>query len=263
MTFLEEIAAARGRRVEEARVRIPLESLRDRCASLGPARPALDRLAQWPAARRAVIAEIKRRSPSKGPLAPGLDAAALARAYHGAGAFAISVLTEPDYFGGSLSDLGAVRAAVDVPVLYKDFVADPYQLWEARAHGADLVLLIVALLGERTGEYVRLAREVGLEPLVEVHGAGELDTALAAGSRLVGINNRDLRTFRVDLAVSRELLPRLPEGVFGIAESGLRGPEDLDDLAACGARAFLIGESLVTSADPGGTLRRFVEKGAA
>lgn len=260
MTFLEEIAASRLRRVREAEERIPLDFLQARCGRL-PSRDALSRLEAWPAGRRAIIAEIKRRSPSKGPLAPDLDAVSLGKAYEEAGAFAVSVLVEPDYFGGDVADLGAVRGAVDVPVLYKDFVSDPYQVWEAKSRGADLILLIVALLGPRTADYVRLSREVGLEPLVEVHDAEELTLAVDCGARLVGVNNRDLKTFRVDLGVSRELLPRLPKGVCGVAESGLRTPSDLDDLGGFGARAFLIGESLVTSPDPGVALRAFVERG--
>ena len=168
------------------------------------------------------------------------------------------MLTEPDHFGGSLADLGAVRAAVDVPVLYKDFVVDPYQLWEARAHGADLVLLIAALLGEGTAEYVAAAREIGLEPLVEVHDGLELEIALRSGARFVGVNNRNLKTFHTDLAVSRELLPRIPAGIFGVAESGMRTAGDLDDLARAGAAAFLIGEALVTAEDPGAALTALV-----
>jgi indole-3-glycerol phosphate synthase len=146
MTFLERIAESRQRRVDEARRSVPAASLRDRCARLPAARDPLGRLAEWPADRRAVIAEIKRRSPSKGPLRPDVDPVAVASSYERAGAFAVSVLTEPDHFGGSLEDLQAVREAVSIPVLYKDFVVDPYQLLEARAHGADLVLLLVSLL---------------------------------------------------------------------------------------------------------------------
>ncbi len=263
MTFLDRIARDRRARVEEARLREGEAALRRKAAERQPARDVFALLEGWGASRRAVIAEVKRRSPSKGPLRPDLDPAELARAYEGAGAFAISVLTEPDHFGGSLSDLTAVRAAADVPVLYKDFVVDPYQLWEARAAGADLVLLIVALLGPETSRYVGLAAEAGLTPLVEVHDGPELDAALDAGARLVGVNNRDLKTFRTDLGVSRELLARLPAGVLGVAESGLRGPEDLEDLAAFGARAFLVGEALVREPDPGAALRRFVERGGA
>jgi len=260
-TFLDRIAADRRRRVEAARQAVPEAELRLR-RTPGATIGAYERLLRWPAGRRAVIAEIKRRSPSKGPLRPDLAPAELARAYAAVGALAISVLTEPDHFGGSLADLDAVRAAVDVPVLYKDFVVDPYQLWEARAHGADLVLLIAALLGEATAEYAATARELGLEPLVEVHDGAELELALAVGARFVGVNNRNLKTFYTDLAVSRELLPRLPAGIFGVAESGLKSAADLDDLARSGARAFLIGETLVTAPEPGAALAKLVERGA-
>jgi indole-3-glycerol phosphate synthase len=220
------------------------------------------RLAVWPEDRRAVIAEIKRRSPSKGLIRPGLDAVDVGRAYAQNGAFAISVLTEPDHFGGSRADLAAVRDAVDVPLLYKDFVVDPYQIWEARAGGADLVLLIVAVLGDQTAEYVGFAREAGIEPLVEVHSGPELDVALAAGATVVGVNNRDLRTFVVDLAASRELLPRIPPGVIAVGESGLRNSADIDALAHAGAHAFLIGETLLRAADPGRALAELVGGGS-
>jgi len=219
---------------------------------------AVSRLADRSRPGHAIIAEIKRRSPSRGDLRPDLDPVALARAYEEAGAAAISVLTEPGRFGGSFADLEAVARAVGVPVLCKDFVVDPHQIRLAQAAGAALVLLMVSVLGESTPEYVRLALEAGLEPLVEVHDEAELDTALAAGARLVGINNRDLRTLEVDLAVSRRLLPLLPDGVVGVAESGLSRPEDLADLARMGAGAFLIGEALLAAPDPGAALRRLV-----
>ncbi len=260
MSVLERIVEARRRRVDEARERVPLDFLWARCGRRP--RDVGARLEGWPRSRRAVIAEIKRRSPSRGDLRPGLDPAALARSYEAAGALAVSVLTEPDFFGGSLDDLRAVREAVDLPVLRKDFVVDPYQVWEAAAWGADMVLLIVALLGDRTREFVDLARYAGMEPLVEVHGEAELDTALASGSRLVGINNRDLLTFRVDLGVSRRLLARMPAGVTAVSESGLRTPGHLDALERLGARAFLIGEALVTAPDPAGALARLVEREA-
>lgn len=261
MTFLDTIAESRRRRVAEARAREPLEALRERAQCRPPALDPLARLEALPETRRAIIAEIKRRSPSKGSLRPDLDPAAVARQYEAAGTAAISVLTEPDHFGGSVADLEAVRAAVGLPLLYKDFVLDPYQLWEARAAGADLVLLIVALLGAQTARYVGLAAEAGLTPLVEVHDGPELAAAVASGARLVGVNNRNLKTFEVDLGTSRDLLPRLPPGVAGLAESGLKTPEDLDGLVPFGARAFLIGEALVREPDPGAALRRFVERG--
>jgi indole-3-glycerol phosphate synthase len=203
-----------------------------------------------------VIAEVKRASPSAGAIRAGLDASAQARAYAAAGAAAISVLTDGPGFGGSLADLAAARAAVDVPLLRKDFVLDRYQLLEARAHGADAALLIVAALD--AGALRRLldaCGELGLAALVEVHDAPEVDLALAAGARIVGVNNRDLRTFRVDLAVSEALLPRLPRGVRGVAESGVRTAEDARRLRRAGAANLLVGEALVRAEDPGALLR--------
>lgn len=261
LSFLERIVRDRCQRVLEARRRLSVEELRDQAHNRAPAIDVPARLAAWPEDRRAVIAEIKRRSPSKGPIRPGLDPADVGCAYVRNGAFAISVLTEPDHFGGSPAHLSAVRDVVDVPLLYKDFVVDPYQIWEARACGADLVLLIVAVLGEQTAEYVGLAREVGLEPLVEVHSGQELDVALAAGATVVGVNNRDLTTFTVDMAVGRELLPRIPAGVMAVSESGLRSSSDLDALARAGAHAFLMGERLLTAADPGKALAELVGGG--
>ncbi len=261
-TILDRIVTVRRRRVAEAQEKVPLEFLWDRCGRGRRGEAPRDRLAAWPAGRRAVIAEVKRRSPSKGDLRPDLDPAALGRAYAEAGAFAISVLTEPDFFGGSLEDLRAVREAVEIPVLRKDFVVDPYQVWEARAWGADLVLLIAAVLGPRLGEFVDLCRIVGVEPLVEVHDEGELDLALVSGARFLGINNRNLATFEVSLDVTRRLLPRIPDDRVVVSESGLRSAADLDELEALGVRAFLIGEALVTAPDPGEALRRLVERGA-
>lgn len=261
-TSLRSIAADRRRSVTEARRLTPLSTLWEPARDRGPARDVPALLRERVGAGHAVIAEIKRRSPSLGPIRPGLDPAGLARDYEAAGAFAVSVLTEPDHFGGDAAHLAAVREAVGIPVLYKDFVVDPYQLWEARAAGADLVLLIVALLGIETGRYVRLAREVGLEPLVEVHRAAEVETALEAGVRILGINNRDLDTFATDLAVSRRLLPGIPDGVVVVCESGLRRREDLDGLAAAGADAFLIGEALLRAPDPGAALTDLVGGGA-
>lgn len=261
--FLRTIAADRRRSVAEARRRVPLSTLWEAARAHAPARDVPALLRSRTDAGHAVIAEVKRRSPSRGPIRPDLDPAEIARAYEAAGAFAVSVLTEPDHFGGHVTHLAAVREAVSIPVLYKDFVVDAYQLWEARAAGADLVLLIVALLGVDTGSFVRLAREVGLEPLVEVHTLGELETALAAGARLVGINNRDLDTFVTDISVSRRLLPAIPEGVVAVSESGLRNRRDLDELAACGAHAFLIGETLLRAPDPGVALAELVGSSGA
>ncbi len=261
MSRLDAIVQARRRRVAAARERVPLEFLWERCGRARQGPDPWERLRTWPTGRRAVIAEIKRRSPSRGALRPDLDPAELARAYARAGAFAVSVITEPDFFGGSLEDLEAARRAADVPLLLKDFVVDPYQVWEARARGADLVLLIVSVLGRRTQAFVDLCFHAGVEPLVEVHDEAELELAVRSGARFVGINNRNLSTFRVDTAVSRRLLPRVPPRAAAVSESGLRSPADLDRLEAAGARVFLIGEALVTAPDPAAALRRFVERG--
>jgi indole-3-glycerol phosphate synthase len=210
----------------------------------------------------AVIAEVKRSSPSKGALAAIADPAALAADYEEGGARVISVLTERRRFGGSLEDLAAVREMVQVPVLRKDFVVTSYQLWEARAYGADLALLIVAALDQNAlVSLVERAESIGLVPLVEVHTAEELDRALEAGAKVIGINARNLATLEVDRGVFGELAPRIPEGIIKIAESGVRGPHDLLAYAAAGADAVLVGESLVTGKDPRSAVADLVTAG--
>ena len=211
----------------------------------------------------AVIAEVKRASPSKGALAAIADPAALAADYEAGGARVISVLTEKRRFGGSLDDLAAVREAVDVPVLRKDFIISSYQLWEARAYGADLVLLIVAALPQNAlVSLVERAVSIGLVPLVEVHTEDELDRAIDAGATVIGINARNLRTLEVDRTVFAQLAPKVPEGVIKIAESGVRGPHDLLAYAAAGADAVLVGESLVTGKDPRSAVADLVTAGS-
>jgi indole-3-glycerol phosphate synthase len=213
------------------------------------------------APRPRVIAEIKRRSPSQGEIRPDFDPVACARAYQANGAAAISVLTDERYFGGSLEVLESVRSAVTLPLLRKDFILDAYQIDEARLRGADAVLLIAAAfpLNERARRIAELriaAREVGLDALVEVHDEEELAAALAAGADLVGINNRDLRTFEVDLAVTERLAKRIPEGIVVVAESGIFTDADVARLEACGAAAVLVGEALMREEDLGLALRR-------
>jgi indole-3-glycerol phosphate synthase len=211
----------------------------------------------------AVIAEVKRASPSKGAMAAIADPAALAVDYEAGGASVISVLTEQRRFGGSLADLAAVRAAVQVPVLRKDFVVSSYQLWEARAHGADMILLIVAALEQNAlVSLVERAVSIGLIPLVEVHADGELERALEAGAKIVGVNARDLATLEVDRGVFTRLAPQIPDGVVKIAESGVRGPHDLLAYAASGADAVLVGESLVTGKDPRSAVADLVTAGS-
>src|SRR5258707_6582593 len=211
----------------------------------------------------AVIAEVKRASPSKGAMAAIADPAALAMDYEAGGAAVISVLTEQRRFAGSIADLAAVRAAVQVPVLRKDFVVSSYQLWEARAHGADMVLLIVAALEQNAlVSLVERAVSIGLIPLVEVHADEELERALDAGAKIVGVNARDLATLEVDRGVFARLAPQIPDGVVKIAESGVRGPHDLLAYAASGADAVLVGESLVTGKDPRSALADLVTAGS-
>jgi indole-3-glycerol phosphate synthase len=198
----------------------------------------------------AVISEIKRRSPSRGALDPALDPAAVAADYESGGASCLSVLTDEAFFGGSPADLAAARAACTLPVLRKDFTVSPLDVCDARTMGADAVLLIVAALDDATLiELVALARSLGLAPLVEVHDEAELDRALAAGADLVGVNQRDLRTFEVDRARALRMGERMPVDVVAVAESGIRDASDVEQLAAAGYAAVLVGETLVRSAD--------------
>lgn len=255
MRFLAEILARKSDEVATRRAAAPDRELEAAVRDLERPLDFAGALAARGEAVR-IVAEVKRASPSAGRIAGGLDAPAQARRYGAAGAAAISVLTDGPGFGGSLDDLRAVRAAVTVPLLRKDFVIDRYQLLEARLHGADAALLIVAALAPDTlRDLLAACDALGLAALVEVHDRPELETALAAGARLVGVNNRDLRTFAVDLAVSERLLPLLPAGVKGVAESGVRTPEDARRLRAAGAANLLVGEALVRAADPGRLLR--------
>lgn len=255
MTFLADILARKRDEVAAARAALPPGELRARLRDVAAPRPFEAGLS-LPGGPCRVVAEVKRASPSAGAIRAGLDAVAQARAYAAAGAAAISVLTDGPGFGGSLADLAAVRAAVDVPLLRKDFVVDAYQLAEARVHGADAALLIVAAL-EEPALRALLAEcgALGLAALVEVHDAAEVEVALRAGARVVGVNNRNLRTFVVDLAVSEALLPQLPADVRGVAESGVRSAEDARRLRRAGAANLLVGEALVRAADPGALLR--------
>ena len=248
--LLRTIVASTQRITEVRRSREPLASLERRAADATPRGPLFERALQpGPVAR--VIAECKRRSPSRGVLAEQYDPASIAQRYQQGGAAAISVLTESTFFDGSLEHLTAVRAAVDIPLLRKDFIVDEYQLFEARAAGADAILLIVAALEQP--ELTRLqarAWELGLAVLVEVHDEEELARAAGAGSRLIGVNNRNLRTLSVDTEASYRLAALMPAGVTAISESGLKSREDLDRLAAAGYGAFLIGERFMTDQDP-------------
>ena len=244
----------------DAAVRRSLRSLADLEAEATNRAPALDALgALAPRDTVHIIAEIKRASPSRGALAEIADPASLAGAYHLGGASAISVLTEGRKFGGSLEDLEAVRAATSLPVLRKDFIAEPYQVLEARAAGADLVLLIVAALDQPTlSSLFRLINELGMTPLVEAHSADEVDRALDLGADIVGVNARDLSTFELDQNLFGSLADMIPSGVIRVAESAVKHPADVAHYRRAGADVVLIGEALVTHGDPVQTLREFL-----
>lgn len=200
----------------------------------------------------AVIAEVKRRSPSAGAIAPDLDPAALASEYERGGAAAVSVVTEPDHFGGSSSDLTAVRSTVGVPVLRKDFVLHPAQVAEARARGADAILLIAAVLGDPELEILLGdAHRLGMAALVEAHDAREVGRAVQAGARVVGVNNRNLTSFEVDLGIAERLRDAIPVGIVAVAESGVLGEPDAARMADAGYDAVLVGQAAAASADPG------------
>jgi indole-3-glycerol phosphate synthase len=254
---LADLTAGAVQDAERRAEDLPLVDLERKALAQPPARDALAALA--PADRVQIIAEIKRASPSRGDLAGIPDPAHQARLYEQGGASAISVLTEGRRFKGSLNDLAAVRDAVSLPVLRKDFIATPYQVLEARAAGADLVLLIVAALeAPLLSELHGLVLELGMTPLVETHSAAELETALEIGAQLVGVNARDLKTFELDRELFGRLAPTIPDGVVKVAESAVLSPADVARYRAAGADVVLVGEALVTG-DPVATLRSFLE----
>jgi indole-3-glycerol phosphate synthase len=256
--ILTKILAETRRTVAEARRQRPLPAVERAAAAASPTRG-------FAAALRGpditCIAEIKRRSPSAGWINQAANAAELAVLYQEAGAAALSVLTDAPFFGGSLDDLTAARAAVRVPVLRKDFVVDPYQVVEARAAGADAILLIVAALSD--GDLTVLLAEadrLGLDTLVETHDATEIDRALAAGARLLGVNHRNLATFEMDMTLTERLRPRIPPGCVVVAESGIRTGEDVRRIRRAGVDAILVGESLMAAPHPGAALRALLAK---
>lgn len=257
--LLEAIVAATRARVEAAKQREPESTLERRATQYAPKGAQFtDRLSRSGSIN--VIAECKRRSPSRGVLRAAYDPVEIAKGYERAGAAAISVLTEPAFFDGSLDHLAAVRQAVSLPLLRKDFIVDPYQLLEARAAGADAILLIVAALDDRS--LVALAEQAQLwqlAALVEVHDREECRRALDAGATLIGVNNRSLRTLEVDLNASRVIAGMLPSSVIGISESGLKTPADLRSMTALGYQAFLMGERFMIEPNPGAALGDLME----
>ncbi len=260
--ILTEIVAAKRRRVAAAKLAKPLQQLREAAlAARSNAYPHALATALSNDQGINVIAEFKRRSPSKGMIRANADAPAIAREYQSGGAVAISVLTEQDYFGGSLDDFAAVRSASTLPLLRKDFIFDEYQIYESAAAGAAALLLIVAALDD--DQLRRLldvaTHELELDAVVEVHTADEFKRALAVGAKIIGVNNRNLRTFEVSLTTSVELARESPDGVLLISESGLNSAQDLQQLRACGYHGFLIGESLMRAEQPGLALRGLIE----
>jgi indole-3-glycerol phosphate synthase len=257
---LDEILDGVRADLAERQARVRLDELKESAAK---APQAKDGLAALKGDNVTVICEVKRSSPSKGALAAIADPAGLAADYEAGGAAAISVLTEQRRFGGSLADLTAVRARVDVPILRKDFIVTSYQLWEARAYGADLALLIVAALDQSAlVSLVERAESIGLTPLVEVHDEEEVDRAVDAGAKIIGVNARDLRTLEVDRSTFSRVAPLIPDHIVKVAESGVRGPHDLIAYANDGADAVLVGESLVTGRDPRAAVADLVAAGA-
>lgn len=254
--ILRTILARKAEEVAERSASMPLAELRARTADASPVRPFAAALESDIAAGRAgVIAEVKRASPSKGLIRADFDPAAIARSYAAGGASCLSVLTDRDFFQGSEDFLAAARGACELPVLRKDFTVDPYQVYEARAIGADCILLIVAALDDaRLAELLGLAHELGMDALVEVHDAAELERALALPARLIGINNRDLRTFETRLETTLGLLAEIPAGRRVVTESGIHTRQDVARLRAAGVQAFLIGEAFMRAPDPGTAL---------
>ena len=258
--ILDRIVDAKAVRLDEARREVSLVEM----IELGKRASSQERRSFAGALmhpdRLNVIAEIKQRSPSKGVIREDFDPVRVAESYAAGGAAALSVLCEEDFFGGSLKHLTAVRQRISLPLLRKDFIFDPYQLHESLVAGADAVLLIVAILeGGLLRDLLALSADLGLDALVEVHTADEMKRAIVAGASIVGINNRDLATFKVDLDTSTQLAPLAPEGTVLVSESGINTGEDVRRLRSSGFVAFLVGEHLMRAEDPGGELRRLID----
>jgi indole-3-glycerol phosphate synthase len=254
--MLNRIIAQKRDEVKQRKQGVPLATLKERIAQR---RAPLDFAAALHGDQIRLIAEVKRASPSRGILCPDFEPVTLATRYAQGGAAAISVLTEENYFGGSLDHLVAIRQAVNLPLLRKDFILDPYQVYETVACGADALLLIVAILSqEQLSALLSLSHTLGLGCLVEVHNEAEINRAIASGAGVIGINNRDLRTFGVDINATRRLRPLLPRGQIVVSESGIRSLEDVKKLKQWGINAVLIGEALVTASDIPAKMKEFL-----
>lgn len=262
-TILDEIARTKRGEVESARERLPLEDLRRRVlGSMDAPRDFAGALRRGPGDRARLIAEVKRGSPSAGVIREDFDPVAIARIYEGAGASCLSVLTDERYFGGRLEYLTSVRRAVRLPVLRKDFVIDPYQVWEARAAGADAVLLIAEILDDdELGELRGLIEDLGMTALVEFHDEGNLERVLRCGARVVGINNRDLKRFETDPGLTLRLRDRIPADITLVSESGIKTRADVAALEEAGVSAILVGEALMRAPDIGAATRALLGLG--
>jgi len=251
--YLKRIIEKKKQEVATAKDRNPLSYLVEAAEQLPAPKPFRGTLANQ---EGAIIAEIKRRSPSRGVLAEGINVPALAKIYASNGASALSVLTDREFFWGEAKDISLARSAVSLPILRKDFIIDPYQIYESRLMGADCILLIADVLDEESlSGFIARAAYLGMDCLVEVHELSSLKKALYCGANLIGINNRDLKTFEVDIKTTLELRPFIPEGITVVSESGIKDRQDIEELARAKINAFLVGEALVTAPDVGAKLR--------
>jgi len=254
--ILDKIIDTKKTELKQLKTGTPLAQVREAALVMAPTR---DFKAALGGRQCAIIAEIKRRSPSKGLLRGDVDAAIMAEVYEQNGAAAVSVLTDRAFFGGDIQDLYDVRKKVAIPILRKDFIIDAYQIYEARAAGADAVLLIAGVLDEgQLAEFIGLAKSLGMAALVEIHSREELDKVLSSRAEIIGINNRDLRTFKTDLKVSLDMAALIPAGRLAVSESGIGGREDIQTLTNAGIHAFLIGEMLMTAPDAGMKLKELM-----
>jgi indole-3-glycerol phosphate synthase len=254
---LDKIVADKKEEVKQRKKAVSISELESRISQRAD---TLDFAAALKKNGVGIIAEVKKASPSKGVLSPDLNPVALARTYADNGAAAVSVLTESKYFQGSLDHLAEIREAVKTPLLRKDFIFDPYQVYESRAYGADALLLIAAILEtEQLDELLALSYELGLDCLVEVHNESEAEKAIDSGAHIIGINNRDLATFEVDIGTTMRLRPLIPEDRIAVSESGISRRKDLDNLKSWGVDAALVGEALLTSSDIVAKMREFIK----
>lgn len=261
LNVLNQIIEGVREDLAERKKLVELNELNELVAKISEVNPVIDVLPSLQSSNLSVIAEVKRSSPSKGALAQISDPAALALSYQTGGATAVSVLTESRKFGGSLADLAAVRSAVNIPILRKDFTIDEYQIFEARAYGADIILLIVAALSDlQLSEFFAISKSLGMQVLVETHTLEEVERALTLDPEIIGVNARDLTTLKIDLGAFDKLALAIPEGVVKVAESGISSLSDVISYRKSGAEAILVGEALVKDGDPAQMIRDFINR---